>query len=267
MTSILHCDQFDELLPDLLEETLAPEARQVAEAHLRSCVRCAGLVADLTEIRGEAAALPTMSPSRDLWSDIAMRIEAPVVTIGSRPPATVAGRRIHRAWLAAAAVTLMTLSSGTTYWMTRMTPTSRSLAPSVPPEVVAEASVPFDSASPATLLPARTADESASRAGSSTRGLRVASRRTSGANPSAEATYEKEVVALRRILAERSPELDPKTVAILDASLKMIDHAIQQSRQALSADPASGFLRDQLNKALDRKVEVLRTAAMLPART
>ena len=47
----------------------------------------------------------------------------------------------------------------------------------------------------------------------------------------------------------------------------MIEQAIFQSRQALAADPASGFLRDQLNKQLDRKVEVLRTAALLPARS
>jgi hypothetical protein len=81
------------------------------------------------------------------------------------------------------------------------------------------------------------------------------------------AWLQREVAALRRIVTERSDALDPKTVAILEASLRMIDTAIAQSRQALAADPASRFLRDQLNKALDLKVEVLRTAAMLPSRT
>ena len=36
---------------------------------------------------------------------------------------------------------------------------------------------------------------------------------------------------------------------------------------ALAKDPASGFLANQLNHSLEKKVELLRTAAMLPART
>ena len=84
---------------------------------------------------------------------------------------------------------------------------------------------------------------------------------------SAEQTYEKEVVALHRILNEKRDMLDPKTVAILETSLTMIDSAISQSRTALKNDPNSPFLREQLNNALDKKVELLRTVALLPSRS
>ena len=37
--------------------------------------------------------------------------------------------------------------------------------------------------------------------------------------------------------------------------------------RALAKDPASGFLATQLNHSLEKKVELLRTAALLPSRT
>ena len=271
MTNTLRCDQFDELLPDYLEETLAPDARRTADTHVRSCVRCTGLLDDLAGIRAEAASLPVLTPSRDLWSGIAARIEAPVVEIGSRPQVNAPARHIHRAWLAAAAVALMMLSSGTTWLMTRSVP---SAAPAV---VATRANLPAmaqDDPAPgvAPSLPpegANMPDGAVRSQPSPTKAVfKNVTRRNRPANaPSLERTYEREVVALRRILTERAESLDPSTVAVLEASLKMIDQAILQSRQALAADPASGFLRSQLNKALDHKVEVLRTAAMLPART
>lgn len=260
--TMMHCERFDELLPDLLEDSLGAEQREAARAHLGSCVRCAGLVADLDAMRTEAASLPELSPSRDLWTGIASRIESPVADISGgarRPPP--GGRRVPRVWLAAAAAVLMLLSSATTYWFTRAPaptvvasggPVARPTAPAPRPESSTVTAAAPDVAEPATTPPATH--------------VLTARRRTPDA-ASLDATYEREVVALRKILAQRSEQLDPRTVAILEASLKMIDQAILQSRQALAADPASSFLREQLNKALDRKVDVLRTAALLPART
>ncbi len=57
------------------------------------------------------------------------------------------------------------------------------------------------------------------------------------------------------------------TVLVIEQSLKIIDAAVRQSRAALARDPNSGFLADQLNHALDKKVELLRTVALLPSRT
>ena len=73
-SSIMTCEAFDAALPDYLEETLDDGARAVVRKHLSECVRCASLVRDLEKIRKDAAALPDLVPSRDLWQGIESRI-------------------------------------------------------------------------------------------------------------------------------------------------------------------------------------------------
>ena len=51
------------------------------------------------------------------------------------------------------------------------------------------------------------------------------------------------------------------------SSIATIDSAIAEARRALEVDPASRFLSTQLNKALEKKLGLLRTAALLPSRT
>ena len=82
-----------------------------------------------------------------------------------------------------------------------------------------------------------------------------------------EPMYDREISELRNIVKSRRSSLDPRTIAVLEQSIAVIDSAIAQSRSALAKDPASGFLANQLNHSLEKKVELLRTAAMLPART
>jgi len=79
--------------------------------------------------------------------------------------------------------------------------------------------------------------------------------------------YDREIDKLRQIVKTRRTQLDPKTITVLEQSIAVIDSAIAQSRRALKADPASGYLAKELNQSLEKKVELLRTAAMLPART
>ena len=84
--------------------------------------------------------------------------------------------------------------------------------------------------------------------------------------PAAE-TYSREIDRLRTIFARNRSQLDPRTAAIIEANLKVIDDAIAQSKAALAQDPASRFLNNQLNSALGKKLELLQTAALLPNRT
>ncbi len=92
--------------------------------------------------------------------------------------------------------------------------------------------------------------------------------RSSGASASpTEIAYGDEISRLQNIITERRNQLDPNTVSVIEQSLKIIDAAVRQSRAALARDPKSGFLTDQLNHALDKKVELLRTVALLPSRT
>jgi hypothetical protein len=96
---------------------------------------------------------------------------------------------------------------------------------------------------------------------------RLVSRDPSSAATHPEAVYGKEIEMLQTIVRERKAQLDPATVAVIEKNLEIIDRAIDQSRAALAKDPASILLSEQLSHALDKKVDLLRTAAMLPVST
>ena len=96
MTPELQCDAFDALLPDYLERSLDAATMAAARLHLATCERCAALVRDLDDIRARSAELPLLTPSRDLWPDIASRLSTPVVSLDERR-ASLASRRRH--WL------------------------------------------------------------------------------------------------------------------------------------------------------------------------
>jgi len=86
-------------------------------------------------------------------------------------------------------------------------------------------------------------------------------------HPSASETLSGELEELERALAQREPELDPKTAAVIRRSLATIDRAIADARAALDADSSNVLLDRQLTRVLGKKVELMRRAALLPART
>jgi hypothetical protein len=94
-----------------------------------------------------------------------------------------------------------------------------------------------------------------------------ATTRFASSRPSVEQTYDREIARLRLVLNRRRNDLDSATVAVVEHNLQVIDDAIAQCKQALRKDPASRFLIESLNDALDTKIQLLRTAAMLPSRT
>lgn len=110
---ITNCEQFDAVLPDVLEDAVDAGTLAAAEAHMDTCARCSGLFNDLRELRREAAELPTLSPSHDLWNGISARIETPPIEIQQRRGAPALWQRPQ--FLAAAAVVLMALTAGTTW--------------------------------------------------------------------------------------------------------------------------------------------------------
>jgi len=274
------CDVVADQLASYLEGELAEPMRLELEAHGATCAACGSLLADLDAIRREAAALPTLEPSRDLWSGIAARIESPVTSLED---ARLARRGIQRTWLrpAIAAAALVVATAGVTHYLTRASlQTDRAVAVSPSASVAqaqpqAQASEPTAQFEPSASEPASTAAPeraSSGRAnaasGASRSGSPVA--RLASAVPAMKATqpvYDQEIGKLRAIVKERRSQLDPKTIAVLEQSIAVIDSAIAQSRAALAKDPSSGFLASQLNQSLDKKVELLRTAALLPSRS
>ena len=264
------CDRFDALLSDRLEGTLDGDLLDATERHLRGCDRCAALVRDLDAIVSDAATLPRLAPSRDLWTGIGDRIGTPVVAIGSAPATRHMGQRRTILRFGAAAAALMLVTAGVTYTITRRsmespaTVAAANVASTVPGTSVtsAPAAAPVVAPGAESVTPARPDEPVTAPVANS------APRVTAVSNAAATRNlYDREIAALDRILTERREVLDPATAAILENNLTIIDRAIAESREALRRDPASRFLGDQLDRALDKKLELLRTAALLPSRT
>ena len=268
---IRHCDDFNDRLLAYLEREDDNDTREAMERHAARCAECGALLAELKALRADAAALPELQPSRDLWSGIAERIEAPVVPIGVHAVEVKRSVRVRR-WTTRALVAASLLGAAGIGYAARGT--SPAIV-AVPDETVASADtldtpVVTDSTSP---TPAATVAEAPGA------GATAPAPATFAAAPSLEvqlaartvatmsADYDREVARLRQLLNQRRNQLDPATVAVIEKNLLVIDVAIAECKKAIAKDPASEFLIESLNQSLRTKVELMRTAALLPSRT
>jgi anti-sigma factor RsiW len=273
-SSNMTCEAFDTALPDYLEGTLDDSRRDSVERHLSECVRCTGLLKDIENISKQAAALPDMVPSRDLWQGIEARIAAPVIPLAARPERQ--RRVVVPAWMGVAAAALVVSTAGITYTLTAR---SFGAAPNpaitrLPaPDSQTQAATgtaptsPVDVGVPGTQPGAIASATKTSAPGRSPTSASFVNRSPATDRAHSDQVYGREIDMLQNIVSQRRAQLDSSTVAIIEKNLKIIDRAIEQSRAALAKDPASRMLDQQLTHALDKKVELLRTAAMLPANT
>ena len=196
------------------------------ELHRAQCAACRKLWDELESISAEAARLPLLAPSRDLWEGI----EARIATV----PRSLPFYRSQTFRLALAASLLVAVSSGITW---------RLATSNAPAAVLASGDE--------SALDAQTESEAAQ--------THLAS--------FAESVDEidREIAALEIIVTQFRSDLDPRTVSVLETHLKLIDTAIEESRAALAADPASRFLSAQFTRAYTSKLTLLRGAVTLPA--
>lgn len=193
---------------------------------------------ELEAIARRAAQLPPLTPSRDLWSGIEARIQAPVIALphvpGEHPDAPAASpARLPWRRLAIAASLLVAATAGITYTVvTRRGATD--LAAETNDSATVDARLPSTPVVPVSAV-------------------------------SAEQTFDREIGAMRDIIDQRRKELDPATVAVLEKNLKVIDAAIAESKAALAKDPASTFLLDRLTHAYDTKLQLLSGVAAIPS--
>ena len=221
------CEAFEATVSEYIDGTLDSDTKAVAAAHAAVCARCRSLVTELESVRAAAAALPVLHPSRDLWSGIHARIRS---ESASRRPSSAVARAQSR-WFgpqwanryAAVAAALVVMSVGLTFTATKWWIGHN-------PTVVASGDTGrarIDTSAPLVATPVSNGDPATS-----------------------EFLYDHQITALHQILQQRRTQLDPKTVAVLDRNLAIIDSAIVQSRAALAQDPASAFLAGQLDQAL-----------------
>ena len=237
-------DQWTDRLSEYLDDELPPEERAAVDAHLRHCVACGAVLADLKRIVVRARALEDRPPARDLWPAIAARIGATPAT-AERADVVAIGAVRRRRWsfslpeLAAAGIALMALSGGAA-WL---------LHPVATTAVVASGPAAEPVVTPG-LTPAM------APSGSFRVGL-TPSRRAAGLS------YDAAVADLEGVLTAGRGRLDSTTVRVIERNLATIDSAIVQAQRAVAADSANAYLNSHLAETMRRKLELLRQAAAL----
>ena len=268
-TNAMNCELFTEQLMAYLEHEVDDATRYAMERHAVTCDECGALLADIRKLRMDAANLPPMQPSRDLWSGIAARIEAPVLNIGTvhALPASH-GTRVRR-WMQGALIAASLVgAAGLGYLAAKRgeDPASQRVA-----------QAPVEQLPPVEVLPELGAIDSTTRPQEQPRAENGQPRTVPPAParlPEVQnvlatltADYDREIARLRTLIDQRRNQLDPATVAVIEKNMQIIDAAIDDSKKAIVRDPASRFLIESLNESLRTKVELMRTAALLPSRT
>jgi hypothetical protein len=225
-------DHPGEALSAYLDDELEPAARAAVETHLAACRPCRDLVDDLQRLRGHAAgwAADTVAPSPGLWAGVAARLELPVATTARVLPWHQRRWSLGVVELAVAASLVAAVTAGL-LWRG------------------APAGAPAPEAGPAPVLaqvePVGVPDGAITTVSF------------------ADAQFDAAVADLERVLRDQRDQLNPRTVLVLERNLQVIDDAIREARTALETDPANALLNAHLASARQRKLNLLRRAALI----
>jgi hypothetical protein len=288
-TDAMNCERFANQLMEYLEHDVDATTRASIEHHAGMCEDCGALLADVRKLRVDAANLPELAPSRDLWSGIAARIETPVVPIGANASGVAAahgtsrggGRRMLRRWVNAGLIAASLVAAAMIGYGARDVRrelVQRPVAPALDADPAIVTAGPDDdgrlaqvsspsSASPESGATADRGVQAAAPTASVAVGNTARAPEVQLAVARLTADYDREIARLRVLIDQRRSQLDPMTVSVIERNLAVIDTAIAESRRAIVNDPSSRFLIEFLNQSLQDKVELMRTAALLPSRT
>jgi anti-sigma-K factor RskA len=212
------------LLDDYVTGELTEDARGPVADHIAACEICRAEVESLKGIIARAADLPkAIEPPADAWLNIRAAIERDKEAVATHHGTSESFWR--RPYVLGAAVVLVAiLSSGGTalYLNSRSANTSR-----------ATASNTANGATPASFV-AFTIEEN---------------------------TYLRNVAVLQDLLDQQEKSLAPETVAQLKASLRTVDEAILEARNALARDPANKMLIEMLSGSYRQKMDLMRRTA------
>jgi anti-sigma-K factor RskA len=212
------------LLDDYVSGDLTEDARAPVAEHVAACEICSAEVESLKQIIARAADLPkSIEPPPEAWSNIRTAILRDE-NAGKSHAVTKSTSYWQRPLVlaAAAAVVVAVLSSTITaiYLNSRTTSNVASVTGRASP----------DATTPATLA-AFTVEEN---------------------------NYLRQAATLQDLLDQQETALAPETVAQLKASLRTIDEAILEARNALARDPSNKLLIEMLSANYKQKVDLLR---------
>lgn len=212
-------DVIKHLLDDYVTGELTEDARAPVAEHIAGCEICSAEVESLKQILARATELPkSIDPPADAWSTIRQAIERDAQALA--PRRSLAGYRWTPWAMAAAGLIVAVLSSGGT--LLYVTRDGRDTASLSQPTTAGE--------TPANLA-AFTLEEN---------------------------NYLRTASMLQDLLDSQQAALAPETVAQLKASLRTIDEAILEARNALARDPANKMLIEMLSASYRQKVDLLR---------
>jgi len=225
-------DRFTELLSGYLDHDLPRSEHDAVQRHLDSCVECRDTIAAIASVKTRAASLVDPPVPTDLWAGIASRIGPAGSSSAARARRTVVLDlpRESRGWSTgqwlAAAATFVVVAAGA-LWLAhdRLSPPLRPL----PGALQARGTAPTN---------ASIADFDATR-------------------------IEGEIGQLQQALDRGRGKLDPKTVRVLEENLRIIHKATEDARRALEQDPANSDLQNYLAGSVQRKLDLVRRAAVM----
>jgi anti-sigma factor RsiW len=230
----------EEVLSELVDGRLGAARLAEVERHLAACEACRTLVDDLRRLKADAASLPVQRPPARVWAQIAAQLpDATRPAWRSVRAGAFDTRRARLAWAGG-----LTLAAATTIVLAVMLPQWR-------PDPARQAAVTPRTPA-ATVTPVRASDAELVQSVESE--LRMA-----------EQHYEKAIVGLEQIANADQAALDPQVATTLRRNLAVIDQAIQESRQALQAQPTSELAQESLFEAFRRKVGLLQNTVALIA--
>lgn len=232
----MSCEELGILLDELVDGTLAGDARARVEAHLRECAACRMLVEDLRRIREEARTLPKLEPPANGWTRLSAALDAstpgkvaPFAAKAARTrPSLLAGWRPAWGVLAAAAVLALAIATTLLLYRTPATPDNHA-----------------------------SAGQAANAAGADL----VSTVETE--LQLADQHYQKAIAGLEQVWREGQGTVDPQTAAVLQKNMGIIDQAVRESREALKTQPANEVAQTTLFEALRRKVDLLKDMVAL----
>lgn len=213
------------LLDDYVTGELTEDARGPVADHIAACAICGADVESLKGILARAADLSkSIQPPAEAWTNIRAAIERDKQAVAADQGTTRRDRWRPYA-LAAAIVLAAVLSSGGT----------------------------------ALYLNSRNASADSPRAANNTGN--AAAPASFVAFTIEENTYLRNVAVLQDLLDRQESLLAPETVAQLKASLRTIDEAILEARNALARDPANKMLIEMLSGTYRQKMDLMRRTA------
>jgi len=213
------------LLDDYVTGELAEDARAPVAEHVAACEMCAEEVKELERVLARVADLPkSIEPPAEAWTQIKAAILKDETAIARRRSERVAMWRHPVMAAVAASIVVAVLSSAATVAFLR----SRSPSP--------QANAGAQTATTPSSFTAFTIEEN---------------------------NYLRTVGMLQDILDRQESALAPETVAQLKESLRTIDEAILEARNALARDPANKILIDMLTSNYRQKVDLLRRTTEL----